>query len=471
MANKQRFYAVKKGRMTGIFTTWEECLEATKGFSSPEYKSFESEEAAQAYLNNEDIVYKNEIQPRLANNEVVAFVDGSYDAEKRVYGYGAYIIAPNINEHIELCGKGQNEKYIELRNTAGEIIAVFNAVDWTWKNGFTKISIFYDYDGLEKWANNSWTAKTNLSRFYQNFIAEKRDLLQISFVKVAGHSNNIYNDRADALAKGAIATNKVMRDNKGNGGYIINGVKNADVTYVLDKLKAESSGFSYESATDERRTIYTVNFNDDKLTLQVFNNIKLMVQGKISNVFQIVTTSIIENIDCGDFIKILQQAYGLSIDSSKVDKAYQTKLPNISRKALPANLSILLKQSIIDLENSAYNDVEFSKYTFAVLKALEGVLKLNLNKANIPMPTNSFNMFDKKGGVFVLQNGYRHIDNDSIVKIENCYNHLFNQRHTLFHFGIILGEKDQNTRMINSKKEANDIIENTLQLIDENFID
>ncbi|MDR3021375.1 MAG: RNase H1/viroplasmin domain-containing protein [Clostridiales bacterium] len=51
MAKKQKFYAVKKGNNTGIFLTWEECQDATKGFSGPEFKSFESEQEAQAYIN------------------------------------------------------------------------------------------------------------------------------------------------------------------------------------------------------------------------------------------------------------------------------------------------------------------------------------------------------------------------------------------------------------------------------------
>ena len=32
MATKKKFYAVKKGYQTGIFTTWAECQKQTQGF-------------------------------------------------------------------------------------------------------------------------------------------------------------------------------------------------------------------------------------------------------------------------------------------------------------------------------------------------------------------------------------------------------------------------------------------------------
>lgn len=470
MAKKQKYYAVKKGNQVGVFLTWEECKEATNGFSSPEYKSFESEEEAKAYLNDEDIILKNDIAPRLSNGDIVAFVDGSFDSSKQIYGYGAYILAPESQKPIELCGKGQNEKYLDLHNIAGEILAVLNAVDWAWKNGFSKICIFHDYEGISKWATGKWNANKTLSQYYQSFINDKKDLLQIEFVKVSGHSNNVYNDRADALAKSAISANKVMKDLGGNSGYIISNVKEDDIDKILETLKEECVGLDYTTTESCSKKTYSLHFNKDKVTILLFNNIKMMVQGKRSNLFQMVTTSIIENISCGDFIRVLRQAYEISIDNAKVEADYKSELPEISTKSLPNNILILLKQATIDLNNSARGDIEFSKYTFSVLKALEGVLKYNLQNCGIFMTTPRFDMFEKKAGVHKLKFANTGIGNDKVGKIENCYNHLYNNRHTLFHFGMIVGETDTNTRMLNTKQEANEIIRSTLKVIDENYI-
>ena len=50
-----KIYAVKKGHKTGIFDNWAECQSATKGFSSPEFKSFTTREEAEAYLEDRDV--------------------------------------------------------------------------------------------------------------------------------------------------------------------------------------------------------------------------------------------------------------------------------------------------------------------------------------------------------------------------------------------------------------------------------
>ena len=47
---KDAFYAVKVGRQTGVFTTWDECEAQVKGFSEAEYKKFDTMEEANAFL-------------------------------------------------------------------------------------------------------------------------------------------------------------------------------------------------------------------------------------------------------------------------------------------------------------------------------------------------------------------------------------------------------------------------------------
>lgn len=50
MANK-KFYAVKEGRETGIFTRWAECLKSVSGYSKAQYKGFATKEEAESYMN------------------------------------------------------------------------------------------------------------------------------------------------------------------------------------------------------------------------------------------------------------------------------------------------------------------------------------------------------------------------------------------------------------------------------------
>ena len=45
-----KFYAVKKGRATGIFHTWEECKAQTAGYPGAIYKSFPTAAQAAEYM-------------------------------------------------------------------------------------------------------------------------------------------------------------------------------------------------------------------------------------------------------------------------------------------------------------------------------------------------------------------------------------------------------------------------------------
>lgn len=44
-----KFYAVKEGRVPGVYTTWAECEEQIKGYSGADYKKFNNEEDAKLF--------------------------------------------------------------------------------------------------------------------------------------------------------------------------------------------------------------------------------------------------------------------------------------------------------------------------------------------------------------------------------------------------------------------------------------
>ena len=51
---KRKYYAVKTGRSSGIYSTWDECKAQTDGVSGAEYKAFFSLEEAEQYLRETD---------------------------------------------------------------------------------------------------------------------------------------------------------------------------------------------------------------------------------------------------------------------------------------------------------------------------------------------------------------------------------------------------------------------------------
>eukprot|EP00429_Kryptoperidinium_foliaceum_P009952 CAMPEP_0176006922 /NCGR_PEP_ID=MMETSP0120_2-20121206/2969_1 /TAXON_ID=160619 /ORGANISM="Kryptoperidinium foliaceum, Strain CCMP 1326" /LENGTH=304 /DNA_ID=CAMNT_0017339671 /DNA_START=167 /DNA_END=1081 /DNA_ORIENTATION=+ len=50
MAKKSKFYAVAKGRKTGIYTSWPECEKQVKGYSGAIYKSFPTSQEAASFV-------------------------------------------------------------------------------------------------------------------------------------------------------------------------------------------------------------------------------------------------------------------------------------------------------------------------------------------------------------------------------------------------------------------------------------
>lgn len=199
MKNKRKFYAVRKGRKRGIFFSWDECKKQVHGYSGAEFKSFDNHTDAQRFLDG-----GVKIVQKLSELEgLIAFVDGSYNHELVEAGYGCVLIKDDkVIE--ELSSSIILDKYKNSRNVEGELEAATEAVHWAVENGHEKITIVYDYNGIEKWVTGEWKTKKELTKDY---VAEMRALkmhIEIDFVKVKAHSGERYNERADYLAKEAI---------------------------------------------------------------------------------------------------------------------------------------------------------------------------------------------------------------------------------------------------------------------------
>ena len=207
-----KIYAVKEGFKTGLFDTWEKCEKAIKGYPNAKFKKFNSKEDALIFLGaiepKDKDVDKDSPKDEsfdLPNNnlyENYAYVDGSYNPETNVYGYGGFL-SVNGKEYI-LQGSDNNEGMASMRNVAGEIQGAMAAVDKAIRFGLDKLTIYYDYKGIECWAKLTWKANNPYTRAYQDYMMSSSFILDIEFVHVKGHSGIEGNERADRLAKEAV---------------------------------------------------------------------------------------------------------------------------------------------------------------------------------------------------------------------------------------------------------------------------
>ena len=193
-----KYYAVKKGHKPGIYTSWDECKKQVEKFSGAVYKSFTSLEDAKNFIKLEE--------EKIVDYGLIAYVDGSYNIKTKEYGFGCILIeGQKVIE--ELSGKGDKEALVSMRNVAGEILGSLAAMKFALENGYPGVCIYYDYEGIEKWANGLWRANKIGTQNYQKLVNEYRKKINISFIKVLAHSGDFFNERADKLAKKAVGIN------------------------------------------------------------------------------------------------------------------------------------------------------------------------------------------------------------------------------------------------------------------------
>ncbi len=198
-----KYYAVKNGRVPGIYTSWDDCKAQVMGFSSAVYKSFTTKEAALEYMGIiEQNCSENAPEDIRISTPAWAYVDGSYLHSELKYSYGMVICVGEIE--YEFSHAFEDAEMASMRNVAGEITGSMEAVKFCLERKIDGITIFYDYEGIQRWADGDWKTNKPQTKAYAEFIKNAREKMEIRFVKVKGHSGNKYNDMADLLAKKAL---------------------------------------------------------------------------------------------------------------------------------------------------------------------------------------------------------------------------------------------------------------------------
>ena len=197
----KKFYVVRNGRTTGILNSWDECKRSITGFKGAQYKGFMTLEEAKAYLGEEDAAPLTNLAS-LPPDTAVAYVDGSYNVKTKAFGFGAVIFHDG---KARTFSRGYNdEELAEMRNVSGEIMGAMFAMHYCKEHGIKKLQIFYDYEGIAKWCRGEWKVNKPGTIAYRDYYNTMKEFMDISFVKVKGHSGDKYNDMADELAKNAV---------------------------------------------------------------------------------------------------------------------------------------------------------------------------------------------------------------------------------------------------------------------------
>lgn len=210
---KKKFYAVKQGRKTGMFLTWDDCKKQVMGYPGAIYKSFGTEAEAKEYLGISGTVAGNFSEGNMsasdgmqsvnpASDAVEIYVDGSYHAATKEFSYGMLVLIDGREEKFSQ--KMTDPELAQMRNVAGEIKGSEAAMQYALDHEIPSIIIYHDYQGIASWCNGDWKANKAGTIAYRDFYQKAKQKVNIEFRKVKGHSNDKYNDMVDELAKEAL---------------------------------------------------------------------------------------------------------------------------------------------------------------------------------------------------------------------------------------------------------------------------
>ena len=241
------YYAVQKGRHPGVYENWSDCQREVTGAAGAVFKKFKTQAEAEAFVKGDgyDLEFpfdepessvplsasgakphassQNAVAPKgplfhsvsdvmredvlqelsEVTTEALAYVDGSFNLSTGVYGYGGVLLCRDGSIR-PLQGHGRDETLRTMRNVAGEIHGSMAAIQAAADAGISSITIFYDYMGIEMWANGQWKTNKEGTRAYKAFIDAIRPRIGIRFQKVAAHTGVRFNELVDQLAKASV---------------------------------------------------------------------------------------------------------------------------------------------------------------------------------------------------------------------------------------------------------------------------
>lgn len=452
MSKKETFYAVVKGRVPGIYKSWEDCNTQISGFSGAVFKKFDTLSSAEDFLHNQiDVIVDkedltNEIVDNIIKNSdqdtVNAFTDGSFDSSQKKYSFGA--VLKYQNKKTTLFKSFVDKDGIDLANFAGEMKGAMEVIEWAIDNNFKILNLFYDYEGIEKFANGTFRKATNkLSKDYVDLILRVKKQIIINFYKIKAHTGIYLNEEADALAKAAL-TSKDFQTKK-DGSVSVSGITLENwvetIKNINDTLEDDTIHIKYnikDINNSQKQLLITQDTN--RISILIYHNIKSYVQGRISPLLEtIISNSSIYLESPEQFRTYLNSFHAITILPEEIIELYLIKYPNINIDSLDPKLQIIYDSSLYHYLISANMPDYRSLLTpiFLVIESLLHHILSTLGNVTSRNDRNDFAFFSKNDNDNLFYyNKNNSLSSEKLDLLNNLYNYYYSERHKLSHWNL-----------------------------------
>lgn len=495
---KKKYYAVKVGKKSGIYETWAECEAQIKGVPGAQYKSFEGLTEAEKYmtevdcreLQDNDLESENtvecingQVEEELRNlrpDEVIAFVDGSYSESAEKSGFGAIIIDDKgVQTPLYKAFTQQlHGDFLKLRNVAAELEGVKESINWAVAYNKTRIKIYYDYEGIGKWADGSWKANNDITRKYVEFINKNKMLITIEFCKVPAHSGIEYNEQADKLAKNSLLEKGYKTYNDGSIyfiGFSVNDWENIIECINKENIELENDNqemIHFEVKNIGQRHRMEITDSKNKVVINCYSSCNSFVQGKQSVLFQKIICMAIELMKNGQtVIETLNRVHVLTLTKEEVEVKFEQLLPHYSGERSDKHYNNLLSAVYNTMLVGYMPDYTslitpvFRAYEYFLHRILGDTMGVTTCTSN---GTNKFSFFDKNAnGRYECSSKSKSVlTEDQLLYLNDLYNAYNMTRHPYSHWSA----DDYDTAVITKIETAQEYLQKGLTLADKYYI-
>lgn len=198
-----KFYAVKKGKKTGIFSTWSECQEQVQGYPSAVFKSFKTQEDAENYMYH----IAEPTSPLVPENDEV-FV---YYSLKKKDNY--YVLAVGLQTVKEKMYYVTNlQLTFDIFYT--RLYAVLATLELVADAGYKNVKLFFDDISVHNYISREWNPlkgknKEITTDYFNIFmLITESEHMMVDFCVIPEH--NDMHKRLQGIVKTKVAHNEIF---------------------------------------------------------------------------------------------------------------------------------------------------------------------------------------------------------------------------------------------------------------------